>query len=119
MNAKLAKQIENVIQQLHAIKDELSGSSVFPEGRYKLIEQGICLSCEEKIESGKVVRGCHDKCRHEQQKDKTKTDAFFVKLGLLAPVGKTGRKPKNRLEKKIAEASIVADAKAGRKKHDK
>ena len=103
MNTRLVKQIDSVIDQLQAIRLELAVDDGFPADRLPLIEAGICLSCGEKIEGEKGFRGCHKKCRREQQRDTSKTDGFFVKLGMLAPPEKLGRKPTTNLSQRVQD----------------
>ena len=104
---ELVTKIENVIELLRSIQQEITTSRgspvVFPEHRRSLIENRICLSCEEPILPGeKDSRKVHTRCRKEQVKS-GRSDDQLVSLGMLAPEEPAGRKPLDRLEKAIAQ----------------
>lgn len=64
----------------------------------KFKKRKLCLACGKPLGTGKVVRGCHEKCAHATyraiERGET-TDDEAVQEGFWLPHAKRGPKPKN------------------------
>ncbi len=124
MNTKLASKLGKLIGQLVEIQreiNELDEKPTFPESKIKLIENRICLTCGKHVPVGKrYLRGNDENCRQDQQRG-GRSESELISLGLLAPLGKTGRKKQSKTEIAVEAAKellATEQSKAARKKNN-
>jgi hypothetical protein len=95
---KLRLELGRAIDQLIKVRIELDGGSVIPPRSLDLVKQGICLACEQPIEHGRPIRGCHESCKKTvllKIESGEYTELEAIQRGLILPAESGGRKPRS------------------------
>lgn len=112
---QIEKEVLRAINILKGVVDSIKKQGQnpsFPESSKKLMRDGVCLFCKQKLDSAELrrsTRGVHHNCFRKANRDILEgivTESDMIEKGLLAPKGKSGRKRVRPEEVKKIERNV-------------